>query len=113
MDAVILPFPSRTPEASTDRLTAALANLQSAFDEQRRALHDWRFAMTELGIGVAGLGHSLGAYQEALGHVEVKLTSAHGAATELERWAHAVAEGRPGALPLNPANGYSPLEPIY
>jgi uncharacterized membrane protein YccC len=99
MDAVIIPFPSRTPEASPDRLAAALLNLQSALDEQRRALHDWRFAMTELGIGVAGLGHSLGAYQEALGDVEVKLTSAHEAATQLENWADAVIEGRQGDLP--------------
>jgi hypothetical protein len=48
-----------------------------------------------LGIGVAGLGHSLATYQDALGGVEDKLTGLRGTAAQLEGWADGVlAEGR-------------------
>jgi hypothetical protein len=87
-DAVIIPFPMRTPVVSDqEKLAAALESLRTALEEQRSALSDWRFAMTELGIGVAGLGHSLAGYQHALGSVEDRLSGLRQEATRLEAWA--------------------------
>jgi hypothetical protein len=46
--------------------------------------------MTELGIGVAGLGHSLATYHDALGGLDGKLTGLRGTAAQLEGWADGV-----------------------
>jgi hypothetical protein len=43
--------------------------------------------MTELGIGVAGLGQALGAYQDSLGGVETQLSGLKAEAVRLELWA--------------------------
>jgi hypothetical protein len=83
-DAVIIPFPAR-PSQPEDRLRLALTELQNALEAQRRAMSDWRFAMAELGVGVAGLSHSLALYQDALGGVDEKLSTLRQNATQLEQ----------------------------
>ncbi len=73
-DAVVIPFPKTSVQGSKpERFRQALEQLQSALGEQRRALSDWRFAMVELSVGVAGLGHALGNYQDSLRTVETRL----------------------------------------
>jgi hypothetical protein len=84
----IIPFPHR-PSAEEERLQRSLATLQVALDEQRRALRDWRFAMTELGISVAGLGHALSGYQGTLTEVESRLIDLRKSSDQLADWADA------------------------
>ncbi len=87
-EAKIIPFPVRDPKsADRDRLARALTDLQGALAEQKRALSDWRFAMTELGIGVAGLGQSLVSYQDSLGEVESRLSGLRHESAKLTRTA--------------------------
>jgi len=90
-DAVVIPFPTPvTPASEQQRLRRALVDLQTALAEQKRALNDWRFAMTELGVGVAGLGQALGSYQASMGEVETKLSGLKSEAVKLENWADGV-----------------------
>ncbi len=110
--AVIVPFPgttnSRTKRGGEqERLRRALEDLQAALGEQKRALSGWRFAMTELGIGVAGLGQALGSYQDSLGDVEARLTGLCGEARTMQRWAaEATAQARlPAATGAAPHAG--------
>ncbi len=94
--ATIIPFPKviqaiQEPAQSPGqaRLTQALDTLQAALDEQQAAIRDWRFAMAELGIGVAGLSHSLNAYQDNLGTVAGRIETLHAESARLEAWADA------------------------
>ena len=90
-DATIIPFPQRDPAVAGEaRLSQALGALDAALEEQRRALSDWRFAMTELGIGVAALSHSLAGYKDSLGLVETKLGGLHEQSARLAAWADGV-----------------------
>jgi hypothetical protein len=58
--------------------------------DQKRALSDWRFAMAELGVGVAGLGHSLVTYQDGLGEVDTQLAGLRTATTALNQTVRAM-----------------------
>ena len=53
-EAVVIQFP-KVARSGHERLRKSLEDLQFALQEQKRAVSDWRFAMTELGAGVAGL----------------------------------------------------------
>jgi hypothetical protein len=46
--------------------------------------------MTELGIGVAGLGHAMSSYQESLTQVQTELAGLKTEAKKLEAWADGV-----------------------
>jgi hypothetical protein len=102
MDANVIPFPrpqgarpAMTPaapmpvadHAGQARLALALADLRDALDEQRRVLGEWRYAMTELSIGVVGLGYSLESYQNSLSGVQTKLKSLRAESDRLQSWA--------------------------
>ena len=90
-DATILAFPVQTiRQRDEDRLNKALGNLHAALAGQKVGLSEWRFAMTELGIGVASLGHTLMSYQDSLGTVEQQLSGLHAEAAKLEQAALAV-----------------------
>jgi hypothetical protein len=83
-DAIIIPFPARAPAHQVDgrpsrplpgddRLAEALDGLQNALAEQAQAVRAWRFAMAELGIGVAGLGQTMAAYDTSLSQLDAQL----------------------------------------
>ncbi len=85
-DATILAFPVQTiRQRDEDRLNKALANLQASLSEQKLALNDWRFTMTELGISVASLGHALTTHQDGLGAIDLQLCGLHADAVKLDR----------------------------
>jgi hypothetical protein len=78
--AEIIPFPRRpeiTPqpppiaaEDPGDRLRRALAMLEAAQAEQRRALSSWRDAITALSSSASGLNRSLETYQASLSRLQ-------------------------------------------
>ena len=74
-DATVIPFPRTAPAGGQERLRRAMERLQAALGAQREALSDWHFAMTELGVGMAGLSHALACYQDSLSGTESELTS--------------------------------------
>ena len=89
--AVVIPFPLQASAPSdSDRLANALQALQAALAEQQTAMKEWRFAMVELSIGVAGLGHSLLGYQENLGDVANRIETLRSESARLEAWADGV-----------------------
>ena len=82
-DAIVVAFPQAAQIQGPERLRQAIEHLQAALVAQGRALSDWRFAMTELGVGVAGLGQSLVAYQDSLAGVEARLASLRAESADL------------------------------
>jgi hypothetical protein len=89
--AQVIPFPARNGAADgAARLAQALAKLHDALEDQRRAVADWQFAMTELGVGVAALSHSVAGYQDSLGRVDTKLRGLREESLRLEAWADTV-----------------------
>ena len=91
--AVVIPFPvARRPAPQVaaqpdDRLEAALKALQDALQEQAGAVKAWRFAMAELGVGVAALGHAMTAYDGSLSHLDERLAGLRENALALENMA--------------------------
>ena len=77
-DAIVLAFPIQTiRQRDEDRLDQALSSLQASLSEQKLSLSKWQFAMTEFGIGVAGLGHALTTFQDNLGIIDMQLCGLH------------------------------------
>ena len=101
-DAVVIPFP-KVARNGQERLRESLENLQSALHQQKRALSDWRFAMTELGIGVAGLSQALGSYQDSLSDVELRLTGLRIETRRLQDWAGFALADDPAPARATPA----------
>ena len=93
-DATVIPFPVASARVrEQDRLRRALEALQDAVADQKRVLSDWRFAMAELGVGVAGLGHSLMSYQDGLSEVDAQLSGLRAASATLSQTVHAMETG--------------------
>ena len=99
MTALVIPFPRISarpiPEEpmqdsrADEPVGSVLAELRIALSDQRRALGEWRFAMTELSIGVADLGFALEGYQQGLDDAKKRLGGLRDEATRLGAWAAA------------------------
>lgn len=91
--ATIIPFPCPDVKfAERERLRCAMFDLQNAVAEQKEAMSQWRFAMAELSIGVAGLGQSLSCYQDSLAGVDTQLGSLRAEAVRLQATAGAITD---------------------
>jgi hypothetical protein len=87
--ADILPFPQPARAAQPtpspeERLRQALAELDTALDEQRAAVADFRSNLMDLGGAVAGLETSLGKYACQLTTTQSDVLAAHESARKLE-----------------------------
>jgi hypothetical protein len=88
--AEIIQFPARRPAPATDgqdRLTRALAALDSAIAEQRAAMVTWREALDDLKKTTHGLGLSMQRYRGSLDRLGDDVATLHQEAVRLERWA--------------------------
>ncbi len=96
--AVLIPFPARPKPAAPDpreRLTLALASLNTALSDQRSAVAGWRDVLGELKATTEGLDDSLQRYRanlRALGH---SVSSLRTKAKALEAWADGLAPPAP------------------
>lgn len=91
--ATIIPFPARKAAAAAaidDRLTASLANLSAALEDQRAAVTAWRSALGDLKSTAAGLHDSLQTYHASLGRLGDGVSAVRDRALALEQWADAV-----------------------
>jgi hypothetical protein len=95
-EAVVIPFPimRRPPQGPAsgsqigdERLALALHGLHEALEEQAQAVKAWRFAMAELGVGVAGLGQAMAAYDGSLSQLDERLAGLRDNALALEAMA--------------------------
>ena len=94
--AQIIPFPAKAaapgkadPRAQDpqERLTRALASLDSALSEQRAAMSGWRESLDHLRKATTGLGLSMQRYHRTLGKLGADVSDLHAEALRLERWA--------------------------
>jgi hypothetical protein len=97
--ATIIPFPVREPVAPDatapataaldprERLARALANLNTALEEQRVAMAAWRTVMGELKTSTNDLGDSLQRYHASLGTLGDSVSALRNKALSLEQWA--------------------------
>jgi hypothetical protein len=94
-----MPFPVREPVAPDatapataaldprERLARALANLNTALEEQRVAMAAWRTVMGELKTSTNDLGDSLQRYHASLGTLGDSVSALRNKALSLEQWA--------------------------
>lgn len=93
--AQIIPFPNRRAgpdEADTDqhRLSRAIANLNTALEQQRVAVAAWRASLAELDRSVCRLGAGMRQYQDSLAKAGDSVAALGGQARHLEQWADGV-----------------------
>jgi hypothetical protein len=86
--ANILSFRKRvTVVPGHDRLAQALAALDLALAEQRRAITEWRGSLAELGQATAGLARGLACYRTRLDMLETSVGDLNDGARRLNTWA--------------------------
>jgi septal ring factor EnvC (AmiA/AmiB activator) len=95
--ATILQFPApkrAAPAAASrprpqvdERLARALASLNAAVQEQRKAVKDWQAAIGALKTSTTGLRDGLERYQSTLGKLADGVATLHDQARSLEKWA--------------------------
>ena len=98
--AQIIPFPLRPPPAATqedgqERLRRALAGLEAAVADQRKAVAAWRSALADLGTVVSGLGSSLQRYRGNLDTLGDRVAGLHARAVQLAATADTARADRP------------------
>ena len=89
----VIPFPiarTRQPNRDQDRLTAALASLESALAEQREAMAGFRASLGELGAAVHALEGGAVGLSTRLGALHRQVGTVNRSARELETWADGV-----------------------
>ncbi len=92
--AVILDFPARGEPAAQDRLRRALAALDDATAQQRRAVAEWRLALAALQHAVGGLQGAVRAQHRAFGDLARGVDALHGELLRLRAWGEAAARPR-------------------